>query len=103
MLVLFMAIIDDVDADADVDVGALGHGDAQVDSLHSIDVDVDDAVADLDVAGDGDCVNAAAFLFCGQVGFHRYVDSRHFMSSCRRLLGLQHVYSQEVAYKCVRQ
>lgn len=32
----------------------------------------------------------------GQVGFHRYAGSRHFMSCCRRLLGLQHVYNQEV-------
>ena len=52
--------------------------------------DVDAVVAD--------AVDADVYAFgLDQVGFHRYVDSRHFMSSCRRLLGLQHVYSQEVA------
>eukprot|EP00904_Undaria_pinnatifida_P002011 jgi/Undpi1/11810/HiC_scaffold_4.g01509.m1 len=34
-------------------------------------------------------------LGADQVGFHRYAGSRHFMSCCRRLLGLQHVYNQE--------
>eukprot|EP00903_Cladosiphon_okamuranus_P018856 g17344.t1 len=34
-------------------------------------------------------------LGADQVGFHRFSDSRHFLSSCRRLLGLTHVHSQE--------
>ncbi|CAM9390844.1 unnamed protein product, partial [Ectocarpus sp. 8 AP-2014] len=29
------------------------------------------------------------------VGFHRFSDSQHFMTSCRRLLGLTHLHSQE--------
>ncbi|CAM9138735.1 unnamed protein product, partial [Hapterophycus canaliculatus] len=34
-------------------------------------------------------------LGADQVGFHRFSDSRHFMYSCRRLLGLTHLHSQE--------
>lgn len=34
-------------------------------------------------------------LGADQVGFHRFIDGRHFTSSCRRLLGLQHIYNKE--------
>ncbi|CAM9621887.1 unnamed protein product [Ectocarpus sp. 6 AP-2014] len=34
-------------------------------------------------------------LGADQVGFHRFSDSQHFMTSCRRLLGLTHLHSQE--------
>ncbi|CAM9119306.1 unnamed protein product [Ectocarpus fasciculatus] len=34
-------------------------------------------------------------LGADQVGFHRFSDSQHFMTSCRRLLGLTHVHNQE--------
>ncbi|CAN0153793.1 unnamed protein product [Pylaiella littoralis] len=34
-------------------------------------------------------------LGADQIGFHRFSDNRHFMSCCRRLLGLRHLHSQE--------